>query len=53
MGREDSIGSIEVGKYADLVVLDQDITTVEPREISNIKVLGTVMDGRFTHRDGI
>lgn len=50
---EDKIGSIEVGKYADLVVLDQDITTVEPREISNIKVLGTVMDGRFTHRDGI
>ena len=50
---EDKIGSIEVGKYADLVVLDQDITTVEPREISNMKVLGTVMDGRFTHRDGI
>ncbi|WP_170478229.1 amidohydrolase [Ruegeria arenilitoris] len=50
---EDKIGSIEVGKYADLVVLDQDITTVEPREISNIKVLGTLMDGRFTHRDGI
>ncbi|WP_160116529.1 amidohydrolase [Ruegeria sp. AU67] len=50
---EDKIGSIEVGKYADLVVLDQDIAAVEPREISNIKVLGTLMDGRFTHRDGI
>ena len=50
---EDKIGSIEVGKYADLVVLDQDITEVEPREISNIKVLGTVMDGRFTHREGL
>ncbi len=50
---QDKIGSIEVGKYADLVVLDQDITAVEPREISNIKVLGTLMDGRFTHRDGI
>ena len=50
---EDKIGSIEVGKYADLVVLDQDITAVEPRDISNIKVLGTLMDGRFTHRDGI
>lgn len=50
---EDKIGSIEVGKYADLVVLDQDITTVAPRDISDIKVLGTVMDGRFTHRDGI
>lgn len=50
---QDKIGSIEVGKYADLVVLDQDITTVAPRDISDIKVLGTVMDGRFTHREGI
>ena len=50
---DDKIGSIEVGKYADLVVLDQDITMVEPREISDIKVLGTIMNGRFTHRDGL
>ena len=49
----DKIGSIEVGKLADLVVLDQDIRTVTPREISDVKVLGTLMDGRFTHRDGI
>lgn len=49
----DKIGSLEVGKYADLVVLDQDITKVAPREISEIKVLGTVMDGKFTHRDGL
>lgn len=50
---EDKIGSIEVGKYADLVVLDQDITSVKPRRISDIKVLGTVLDGSFTHRDGL
>ncbi len=50
---QDKIGTIEVGKYADLVVLDRDITTVAPRDISDIKVLGTVMDGRFTHREGL
>lgn len=50
---QDKIGTIEVGKYADLVVLDTDITKVAPRDISDIKVLGTVMDGRFTHRDGL
>ncbi len=50
---EDKIGSIEVGKYADLVVLDRDITTVAARDISDVNVLGTILDGRFTHRDGI
>ena len=46
-------GSIELGKRADLVVLDPDITAAEAREISGIKVLGTVMDRRLTLRDGI
>ena len=50
---EDKIGSVEVSKHAYLVVLDQDITAVEPQEISEIKVLGTALDGRITHRDGI
>jgi predicted amidohydrolase YtcJ len=34
-------------------VLDKDITDVAPRDLSDIKVLGTVMNGRFTHRDGL
>ncbi|MGI9363992.1 MAG: amidohydrolase [Rhizobiaceae bacterium] len=50
---EDKIGSIKVGKLADLAVLDQDITKVAPRDISDIKVLGTIVDGKFTHRDGL
>ena len=50
---QDKIGSIEVGKYADLVVLDSDITGVASRDISDIRVLATIMNGRFTHRDGL
>ena len=50
---EDKVGSIEVGKLADIVVLDGNPLEVHPREIVNIKVLSTMMDGRFTHRDGI
>lgn len=50
---EDRIGSLEVGKYADIVILDRNPFEVEPIEIHRIKVLGTIMGGKFTHRDGI
>ena len=45
---EDKVGSIEVGKYADLVVLDQSPLDVEPLEIQDIKVISTMMDGKYT-----
>ena len=46
---EDKIGSIEVGKYADLVILEQDLFDVAPRNIADVKVVATMMNGRFTH----
>ena len=46
---EDKIGSIEEGKYADLVILDQNVFEVAPAEMADIKVLMTMMDGRVTH----
>lgn len=45
---EKKIGSLEVGKYADLVVLEKDPHDVAPRDIADIKVLKTMMDGKFT-----
>ncbi len=50
---EDKIGSLETGKYADLVVLERNLFDVDTDEIAEVKVLATVMDGKFTHRDGI
>jgi predicted amidohydrolase YtcJ len=50
---EDKLGTIEVGKYADLVVLDKNLFDVAPEDIGTVKVLGTLMDGKFTHRDGL
>jgi predicted amidohydrolase YtcJ len=43
---ENEIGSLEPGKFADLVVLESDPRKVEPRKISDIKVSQTWMDGK-------
>lgn len=42
---EDSIGSIEVGKKADLVVLDRNIFEIDPYSIHKTGVVMTMMDG--------
>lgn len=42
---EDEIGSLEVGKKADLVVLDKSLFDVDAYEIHNTQVTMTVMDG--------
>ena len=47
---EDDIkGSVEVGKYADLVVLARDILTIDPLEIKDIPVLMTMTNGKFVY----
>ena len=47
---EDDIkGSLEVGKWADLVVLGRDILTVDPMKIKDIPVLRTMTGGRFVY----
>ncbi|ARU89445.1 amidohydrolase [Pseudomonas sp. M30-35] len=40
------VGSLEVGKFADMVVLDQDPLTVEPAQLRHIAVLATVLGGK-------
>lgn len=48
MGIEDRAGSIEVGKSADLIVLDRDLYQIEPRgNIHNTQVDLTFMQGRL------
>jgi predicted amidohydrolase YtcJ len=40
------VGSIEPGKYADMVVFDRDILSIEPVQIMNAKVDFTIVDGK-------
>jgi len=40
------IGSIEAGKRADFVALEEDPYEVDPMELRNIAVHGTVLGGR-------
>ncbi|MTH96975.1 amidohydrolase [Roseibium sp. RKSG952] len=49
MGMDDQIGSLEVGKKADIVVLDQNLFEIEPTAISNVDVLYTIMGGNLTY----
>ena len=45
-GEEASKGSLEVGKLADLVILDKNPLKVDPMAIKDIKVLGTIKEGK-------
>ncbi len=46
---EELKGSIEPGKLADMVVLDRDITTVDPEEILETRVLKTIIGGEVVY----
>ena len=46
---EDKVGSIEVGKLADLIVLGADLFEVDVHDIHRVPVLLTLMDGKATH----
>jgi predicted amidohydrolase YtcJ len=47
---EDEIGSLEIGKKADLIVLDQNILKIEPSKIHNTVVLLTFFEGQEVYR---
>jgi predicted amidohydrolase YtcJ len=52
LGEASIKGSLEVGKYADMVVLSDDILKVgrnNPEKISDIKVLETIVGGESVY----
>lgn len=49
---ENVTGSIEVGKSAELIVLDSDIETTPAEQIQDIQVLETVFKGKTVFKKG-
>jgi predicted amidohydrolase YtcJ len=50
--QEDTLGSIQPGKLADLVVLDRDYLTIPPDQIKDIKPVMTMIGGRIAYDGG-
>ena len=54
MRMEDKIGSIEVGKYADMAIFEESLRDIEPENlIEQARCVGTLLNGEFTHREGM
>lgn len=50
MSMEDVLGSIEEGKYADFVILEENILDMPLENIHKVKVCETIMDGVTTYK---
>jgi len=51
--QEQQTGSIETGKLADLIVLDQNFMKVSEADMPNVKVLFTMVGGKVLYDDGV
>jgi len=49
---DDRLGTLEVGKEADLAILSQDIFSVKPEEINKTRVLTTMVAGKVVFAEG-
>ncbi|WP_199083960.1 amidohydrolase [Sporosarcina sp. P12(2017)] len=47
---EDEVGSIEVGKAADFVVLEENPITIDPIKIKDIQIEMTIIDGELVYK---
>ncbi|MCQ4636603.1 amidohydrolase [Anaerovorax odorimutans] len=47
--RERELGTLEIGKLADIAVLDRNILAADPESIKETKVLYTIVDGKIVY----
>ena len=46
---EKDLGSLEVGKLGDMVVLDKNVMTIDPKEILSTRPLVTIIGGEVVY----
>ena len=51
--KEDIKGSLEIGKVADFCVIDDDILTIDPHKITDLRILMTIAGGNVVYDAGI
>lgn len=49
LGRSDELGSIEVGKQADLVILNQNLFEVSRYDVHKTRPVAVIMDGELVY----
>ncbi len=47
---DDKVGSIEVGKYADIAIWDKDMYTIPTDEIKDLKCQLTLLGGKIVYK---
>jgi predicted amidohydrolase YtcJ len=47
---DEKVGTLEVGKYADMVVLSQDLFRLDPVDFPGVQVDLTVVEGEIVYR---
>ena len=48
--QDEYIGSIEKGKFADLIILDRNPFTIPATDMQNVKVLTTIVGGKTVYQ---
>lgn len=49
LGVENTLGSLESGKFADMIVLDHNLFDLSPDQISDTKVIKTIVNGKIVY----
>ena len=49
IGENDRLGTIETGKYADLVIIDKDYMTIPEDQIHTINPVVTILQGKIVY----